>query len=64
MEDLNDLSPILQQSLQAILNYNNDNFEENFGLTFEILIENKDGNMESVELKPYGKDIQVTKESR
>ena len=64
LEDLNDLSPRMQKSLQYILDYINNDFEDKFNLTFEISIKNKDGNIESVELKPGGKDITVTKENR
>ena len=64
MEDLNDLSPQIWQSLQHILDYDEDDFEDVFSLMFEIWVENNDGQVENMKLDFCRKDMEVTKENR
>lgn len=63
MSDLHDLSPTLANSMQQILDYKEDDFEETFGLNFEIT---RDifGETQNVPLKPDGDKIPVTKDNR
>ncbi|XP_059219766.1 probable E3 ubiquitin-protein ligase HERC4 isoform X1 [Stomoxys calcitrans] len=61
--DLRELSPTLANSMQQILDYDGDDFEETFDLHFEI---SRDifGESTSEPLKPNGANISVTKENR
>lgn len=63
LNDLRDLSPTLANSMQQILDYDGDDFEETFDLHFEI---SRDifGESTSEPLKPNGAEISVTKENR
>nr|XP_023013190.1 probable E3 ubiquitin-protein ligase HERC4 isoform X1 [Leptinotarsa decemlineata] len=63
LNDLGGLSPILANSLLALLNYENDDFQEVFDLTFEI---SRDvfGEIVTVPLKENGKNIAVNQENK
>lgn len=63
LSDLKDLSPTLANSMQQILDYDGDDFEEVFGLHFEI---SRDifGESQTEPLKENGSEIVVTKENR
>ncbi|XP_065359238.1 probable E3 ubiquitin-protein ligase HERC4 isoform X2 [Calliphora vicina] len=63
LSDLRELSPILANSMQQILDYDGDDFEETFDLHFEI---SRDifGETKSEPLKPNGENIMVTKENK
>ncbi|XP_075163815.1 HECT and RLD domain containing E3 ubiquitin ligase 4 isoform X2 [Haematobia irritans] len=63
LSDLQELSPMLARSMQQILDYDGDDFEETFDLHFEI---SRDifGESTSEPLKPNGSNINVTKENR
>uniref|UniRef100_B4N542 GK20388 n=1 Tax=Drosophila willistoni TaxID=7260 RepID=B4N542_DROWI len=63
LSDLRELSPTEANSLHALLDYNGDNFEETFDLTFEISRE-VFGESETKCLKPNGNEIAVTMENR
>ncbi|XP_064600028.1 probable E3 ubiquitin-protein ligase HERC4 isoform X2 [Liolophura sinensis] len=63
LDDLKDLMPSVGRSLQCILDYEGDDFEELFDLTFEVS-EDYFGELRSVELSHEGKTRQVTKENR
>ncbi|XP_020278361.1 probable E3 ubiquitin-protein ligase HERC4 isoform X2 [Pseudomyrmex gracilis] len=59
LNDIKGLSPVMANSLQSILDYNGEDFEEVFCLNFEITRE-AFGEQISVELLPNGKEISVT----
>uniref|UniRef100_A0A5S6R1R1 HECT domain-containing protein n=1 Tax=Trichuris muris TaxID=70415 RepID=A0A5S6R1R1_TRIMR len=63
VEDLKELSPTEGRSLEQLLDYEEDDFESVFSLAFQTTVcvfgENK-----TIELKPNGSDISVTKENR
>jgi len=63
LNDLKELSPMLGLSLQKILDYEDSDLEEVFGLTFEVsrywFGENK-----TFELKPNGSNISVTQSNK
>ncbi|XP_074030404.1 HECT and RLD domain containing E3 ubiquitin ligase 4 isoform X3 [Leptinotarsa decemlineata] len=63
LNDLGGLSPILANSLLALLNYENDDFQEVFDLTFEI---SRDvfGEIVTIPLKENGKNIAVNQENK
>lgn len=63
LSDLREMSPTEANSLQALLDYDGDDFKETFDLTFEI---SRDvyGESETKSLKPNGSNISVTKENR
>ncbi|VDK18209.1 unnamed protein product, partial [Anisakis simplex] len=63
LEDLSELSPAEGRSLQSILDYDGDDFEEVFGLSFVISLSLL-GDAKEVELKENGKDIAVTQENK
>ncbi|KAL9905493.1 probable E3 ubiquitin-protein ligase HERC4 isoform X2 [Glossina fuscipes] len=63
LTDLYELSPTLANSMQQILDYNDDDFEETFDLHFEI-IRDIYGESNCQPLKPNGDEIAVTKENR
>uniref|UniRef100_A0A1A9WLI1 HECT domain-containing protein n=1 Tax=Glossina brevipalpis TaxID=37001 RepID=A0A1A9WLI1_9MUSC len=63
LTDLYELSPTLANSMQQILDYDNDDFEETFDLHFEI-IRDIYGESNCQPLKPNGDQIAVTKENR
>jgi len=61
--DLKDLSPSMANSLKSLLEYDSDDMQEVFGLTFDL---NRDvwGEIVTIELKPNGSNIPVTLENR
>lgn len=63
LQDVRDLSPTVEKSLQDILDYNDDDFEEAFGLTFEMSTE-VFGEVKSFPLKANGGDIPVTQHNK
>lgn len=63
IKDLRDLSPILANSMQSILDYNDSDFEETFNLYFEISREVY-GEIKKILLKPNGDNIPVTLENK
>lgn len=63
LSDLEELSPTLANSMKSILAYDGDDFEEVFGLTFEISRE-VFGEVQSVPLKPNGGRITVTQDNK
>uniref|UniRef100_F1KTV1 E3 ubiquitin-protein ligase HERC4 n=2 Tax=Ascaris suum TaxID=6253 RepID=F1KTV1_ASCSU len=63
LEDLNELSPTEARSLQAILDYDGDDLEEVFALTFVITL-SLFGYSKEVELKENGAQIAVTQENK
>lgn len=58
LQDINDLSPTMAKSLQDILDYKDDDFEEVFGLSFQMSTE-VFGEVKLFPLKPGGADIPV-----
>lgn len=58
LSDLKELSPVLGRTMQNILDYEGDDMEDVFDLTFEISRENY-GHLETVPLKPNGDQIRV-----
>ena len=65
LDDVWDMDPALARSLQALLDYDGEpgEFEDVFCLAFEVA-ENVFGEEKSTELKPGGRDIPVTFDSR
>lgn len=63
LSDMKGLSPNMANSLQSLLDYNGEDFEEVFGLTFEITRE-VFGEVKSIPLKPNGAEIAVTHENK
>ncbi|XP_049514109.1 probable E3 ubiquitin-protein ligase HERC4 isoform X10 [Dermacentor silvarum] len=63
LKDLQDLSPTLAKGLQNLLDYDGDDLENTFFLTFEVSVEHY-GHTLSHELKKGGSHIKVTKENR
>lgn len=63
LKDLQDLSPTLAKGLQNLLDYNGDDLENTFFLTFEVSVEHY-GHTLSHELKEGGSHMKVTKENR
>lgn len=63
LSDLKGLSPNMANSLQSLLEYDEDDLEEVFGLTFEITRE-VFGEVRSIPLKPNGAEIPVTQENK
>lgn len=63
LNDMKELSPVLGRTLQNILDYEGDDMEVVFDLTFEISRENY-GHLETVPLKPNGDKIQVNQENK
>ncbi|XP_033210790.1 probable E3 ubiquitin-protein ligase HERC4 isoform X2 [Belonocnema kinseyi] len=61
--DINDMDPVFSKSLQDILDYERSDFEDVFGLNFEITREFY-GAKKSVELIPGGSTIPVTLENK
>lgn len=63
LSDLREMSPTEANSMQALLDYEGDDFKETFDLTFEI---SRDvyGESETKSLKPNGSNISVTLENR
>ncbi|XGW20104.1 hypothetical protein V3C99_003715 [Haemonchus contortus] len=63
LEDLTELSPIEGRSLQELLDYQGDDFEDVFCLTFTISYA-AFGSTETSDLKPGGADIPVTQSNK
>lgn len=63
LSDLEELSPILANSMKSILAYDGDDLEEVFDLTFEVSRE-VFGEILTVPLKPGGSDIPITQHNK
>ncbi|KFD69997.1 hypothetical protein M514_06796, partial [Trichuris suis] len=63
VEDLKELSPTEGRSLEQLLDYEGNDFESVFSLAFQITV-SVFGESKTIELKPNGADIPVTKENR
>lgn len=63
LSDLRDLSPIMANSMQSILDYKDADLKEVFNLTFEITRESF-GETVAVPLKPDGDKVDVTLENK
>lgn len=63
LSDLKDLSPMLAQSMQSLLDYCGSDFEDTFALTFSVT-EEAFGETKVVDLKPNGNDIAVTADNK
>lgn len=63
LDDLRDISPTMAKSLQSLLDYEGDDFEEVFGLTFE-LTRSVFGQAQVVPLKPNGENTAVTQHNK
>lgn len=63
INDLNDLSPMLANSMKSLLNYTDNDFEDVFSLTFSVTQE-VFGESRVIELKPNGNEIAVTQENK
>ncbi|XP_031633255.1 probable E3 ubiquitin-protein ligase HERC4 isoform X3 [Contarinia nasturtii] len=63
LDDFKELSPVMGRTLQEILDYDGDDMEDVFDLTFEITRENY-GNFENIPLKANGENIRVTQENK
>ncbi|ERL88860.1 hypothetical protein D910_06242 [Dendroctonus ponderosae] len=63
LSDLKELSPLMANSLKALLEYQNDDLQDIFCLSFDI---NRDiwGEIVTVELKPNGSNIPVTQDNK
>lgn len=63
LNDLVELSPVVVKSLKSLLDYEGDDFEDTFCLTFEVSRE-VFGEVKSFVLKPDGENIPVTLANR
>ncbi|CDW52534.1 E3 ubiquitin protein ligase HERC4 [Trichuris trichiura] len=63
VEDLKELSPTEGRSLEQLLDYEGNDFEIVFSLAFQITV-SVFGESKTIDLKPNGADIPVTKENR
>lgn len=63
LSDLKELSPVLGRTMQNILDYEDEDMEDVFDLTFEISRENY-GHVETVPLKPGGEQIRVNQTNK
>ncbi|CAF0994212.1 unnamed protein product, partial [Didymodactylos carnosus] len=63
IDDLKSLSPIIHRSLQELLIYKEDDIEETFCFTFEIVRESF-GERRHIELKPNGANIMVNQSNK
>jgi E3 ubiquitin-protein ligase HERC4 len=63
LSDLKDLSPELAQSMQSILDYQGNDMEDVFGLSFEVS-RTYFGENRVFELKPNGSNIAVTQDNK
>lgn len=63
LKDLRDLSPLLAQSMQSILDFEGDDMADVFGLCFEVS-RTYFGENRVFELKPNGSNISVTQENK
>ena len=53
----------IAQSLQSLLEYNGDDVEEAFGLTFQVTYSDVFGDLQACNLKKDGDSIPVTKDN-
>lgn len=63
LSDLKEMSPILAQSMQSILDYEGDDMAEVFSLSFDVS-RTYFGEDKIIELKPNGSSIPVTQENK
>lgn len=63
LSDLREMSPILAQSMQSILDYEGDDMAEVFSLSFDVS-RTYFGEDKIIELKPNGSSIPVTQENK
>ncbi len=63
LNDLKELSPLIGKSMQSILDYQENDFEEVFGLSFDIS-RNVYGENKTIELKENGSNIPVTQDNK
>lgn len=63
LSDLRDISPTVANSLQSLLDYEPDDFESVFGLTF-VLTRDVFGEVQSAPLKPNGENVAVTQQNK
>lgn len=63
LQDVKELSPTLHKSLEDVLNYNEPDLEEVFGLHFDIT-RDVFGEVKVIPLKPNGENIPVTLENK
>lgn len=63
ISDLRDLSPVLANSMQSILDYEENDLDTVFGLHFEVTREIF-GETQQVLLRPHGDKIPVTQENK
>lgn len=63
LSDLKGLSPTMANSLQSLLDYDGNDVQDVFGLTFELSREVY-GEVRTVALKPNGENISVTQENK
>ncbi|VDM20434.1 unnamed protein product [Hydatigera taeniaeformis] len=63
LEDLKELDPVVGRSLQMLLDYEEDDLEDAFCLTFEITVDNY-GALERIPLIPSGGEIAVNQENK
>lgn len=63
LSDLKELSPVLGRTMQNILDYEGEDMEEVFDLTFEISRENY-GHLETIPLKPGGDQIRINQTNK
>ncbi|CAG0920580.1 unnamed protein product [Notodromas monacha] len=63
LDDIRDLSPVMEKTLRELLEYEGEDVEENYALAFEITRESF-GETKTIELKPGGSNIPVNKENK
>lgn len=63
LADVREWSPMVAQSLQALLDYDSDDFEEVFDLKF-VMTRDMYGVAQTIGLKPNGENISVTQQNK
>uniref|UniRef100_A0A5K3EZU1 HECT domain-containing protein n=1 Tax=Mesocestoides corti TaxID=53468 RepID=A0A5K3EZU1_MESCO len=63
LDDLKELDPVVANSLQQLLDYEEPDLEDTFALTFEVIVDNY-GAVKHVPLIPSGGDVAVTQENK
>lgn len=63
LADMKGLSPMVSNSLQALLDYDGSDIQDVFNLNFEIT-RDKFGEIQIIPLKPNGENIPVTQENK
>eukprot|EP01135_Chromosphaera_perkinsii_P010643 Nk52_evm43s2192 gene=Nk52_evmTU43s2192 len=63
LNDLKEIDPPLWKNLNALLEYDDTDFEEAFGINF-VIQEDKYGEIKSIELCANGEEVPVTKKNR